>query len=182
MVFSSLTFLYAYLPIVLAVYFLVPMRWRNFVLLVVSLFFYGWGEPVYVLIMIASIIINWLFGKTIAKYRKSDRKKAKTALILCMVFNLALLGFFKLLGTADALEAPLVEVEVDDRLRRNAVVLQFLDDGKKQAGLPASTNAGNNLDQVRPVERAELSQIGLTMEDALLHGAEIYRTREKMSS
>ena len=95
MVFSSLTFLYAYLPIVLAVYFLVPMRWRNFVLLVVSLFFYGWGEPVYVLIMIASIIINWLFGKTIAKYRKSDRKKAKTALILCMVFNLALLGFFK---------------------------------------------------------------------------------------
>ncbi len=95
MVFSSLTFLFAYLPIVLAVYFLVPMRWRNLVLLIVSLFFYGWGEPVYVLIMIASIIINWLFGNRIARFRETDRQKAKHALILCMVFNLALLGFFK---------------------------------------------------------------------------------------
>ena len=95
MVFSSLTFLYAYLPIVLAVYFLVPIRWRNFVLLIVSLFFYGWGEPVYVLIMIASIIINWLFGRAIGKTRTDNRKKAKQYLILCMIFNLALLGFFK---------------------------------------------------------------------------------------
>ena len=46
MVFSSLTFLFAYLPVTLAVYFLAPLRWRNLVLLVVSLFFYGWGEPV----------------------------------------------------------------------------------------------------------------------------------------
>ena len=95
MVFSSLTFLYAYLPIVLAVYFLVPVRLRNFVLLVVSLFFYGWGEPVYVLVMIASIFINWLFGKAIAKTRDRERKKAKKILIACMVFNLLLLGFFK---------------------------------------------------------------------------------------
>ena len=49
MVFSSLTFLYAYLPVVLAVYYLVPLRWRNAVLFLVSLFFYGWGEPRYVL-------------------------------------------------------------------------------------------------------------------------------------
>lgn len=95
MVFSSLTFLYAYLPIVLTIYFLVPIRWRNLVLLLVSLFFYGWGEPVYVLIMIASIIINWLFGKAIAANRDTNRPKAKRYLILCMVFNLALLGFFK---------------------------------------------------------------------------------------
>ena len=80
MVFSSLTFLYAYLPIVLAVYFLVPMRWRNLVLLIVSLFFYGWGEPVYVLVMIASIIINWIFGNAIAKTRDSEREKAKKIL------------------------------------------------------------------------------------------------------
>ena len=58
MVFSSLTFLFAYLPAVLAVYFLVPFRFRNFVLLVVSLFFYGWGEPVYVLVMIFSILTS----------------------------------------------------------------------------------------------------------------------------
>ncbi|MBR3352586.1 MAG: MBOAT family protein, partial [Erysipelotrichaceae bacterium] len=76
MVFSSLTFLYAYLPVVLLAYFCVPMKWRNLVLLIVSLFFYGWGEPVYVLVMISSIVINWLFGKKIAEYRDSDRKKS----------------------------------------------------------------------------------------------------------
>ncbi len=95
MVFSSLTFLYAYLPIVLAVYFLVPLRFRNLVLLIVSLFFYGWGEPVYVLVMIASIIINWLFGKAIAATRDTERGKSGRILAACMVFNLLLLGFFK---------------------------------------------------------------------------------------
>ena len=58
MVFSSLTFLFAYLPAVLAVYFACPPKWRNPVLLIVSLFFYGWGEPVYVLMMIFSILAN----------------------------------------------------------------------------------------------------------------------------
>jgi len=95
MVFSSLTFLFAYLPIVLAVYYLVPMRWRNLVLLLVSLFFYGWGEPVYVLVMIFSILMNWIFGNFISRYRDSDRKKAKHFLVGCIVVNLALLGFFK---------------------------------------------------------------------------------------
>lgn len=95
MVFSSLTFLFAYLPIVLAVYYLVPMRWRNLVLLLVSLFFYGWGEPVYILVMIFSILMNWIFGNFISRYRDSDRKKAKHFLVGCIVVNLALLGFFK---------------------------------------------------------------------------------------
>lgn len=95
MVFSSLTFLFAYLPIVLAVYYLVPMRWRNLVLLLVSLFFYGWGEPVYILVMIFSILMNWIFGNFISRYRDSDRKKAKNFLVGCIVVNLALLGFFK---------------------------------------------------------------------------------------
>lgn len=95
MVFSSLTFLFAYLPIVLAVYYLVPMRWRNLVLLLVSLFFYGWGEPVYILVMIFSILMNWVFGNFISRYRDSDRKKAKHFLVGCIVVNLALLGFFK---------------------------------------------------------------------------------------
>ena len=52
MVFSSLTFLFAYLPLTLALYFLTPPRGRNFLLLAASLFFYGWGEPVYVSIML----------------------------------------------------------------------------------------------------------------------------------
>ena len=95
MVFSSLTFLFAYLPAVLAVYFLVPFRFRNFVLLVVSLFFYGWGEPVYVLVMIFSILFNWIFGRMISQYRDRDRKTAGKYLTICIVLNLLLLGFFK---------------------------------------------------------------------------------------
>lgn len=95
MVFSSLTFLFAYLPAVLAVYFACPSRWRNPVLLIVSLFFYGWGEPVYVLMMIFSILANWFFGAEVGKYRESDKEKAKKWLIVCVVFNLLLLGFFK---------------------------------------------------------------------------------------
>lgn len=95
MVFSSLTFLFAYLPIVLAVYYLVPMRWRNLVLLLVSLFFYGWGEPVYILVMIFSILMNWIFGNFISRYRDNDLKKAKHFLVICIILNLALLGFFK---------------------------------------------------------------------------------------
>ena len=95
MVFSSLTFLFAYLPAVLAVYFLVPFRFRNLVLLVVSLFFYGWGEPVYILVMIFSILFNWVFGRLIGQYRDTDRKKAQTCLAICIALNLLLLGFFK---------------------------------------------------------------------------------------
>ena len=58
MIFSSLTFLFAYLPLTLAAYFLTPLRWRNLTLLLVSLFFYGWGEPVYIVIMFLSILID----------------------------------------------------------------------------------------------------------------------------
>ncbi len=95
MVFSSLTFLFAYFPIVLLCYFLVPFRFRNLVLLIVSLFFYGWGEPVYVLVMVFSILFNWFFGAKVGKYRDSNPAKARMWLSACIVLNLALLGFFK---------------------------------------------------------------------------------------
>ena len=95
MIFSSLTFLFAYLPITLALYFLVPLRWRNLVLLVVSLFFYGWGEPVYILIMILSILIDYSHGLLVEKYRADDRK-ARWFVGQSVVLNLLLLlGFFK---------------------------------------------------------------------------------------
>lgn len=55
MLFSSITFLFVFLPIVLAVYFLVPYRFKNLVMLIASLFFYAWGEPVYVILMILSL-------------------------------------------------------------------------------------------------------------------------------
>ena len=94
MIFSSLTFLFAYLPVTLALYFLVPLRWRNLVLLAVSLFFYGWGEPVYILIMVLSILIDYTHGLLVEKYRADDRK-ARWFVGQSVVFNLLLLGFFK---------------------------------------------------------------------------------------
>ena len=94
MVFSSLTFLFLYLPLTLLVYFLSPLRWRNFVLLVVSLLFYGWGEPVYIVIMFLSIIIDYTHGLLVEKYRSND-KKARWFVAQSVIFNLALLFFFK---------------------------------------------------------------------------------------
>ena len=94
MIFSSLTFLFAYLPLTLAVYFLAPLRWRNLVLLLVSLFFYGWGEPVYIFIMVLSILIDYTHGLLVEKYRADDRK-ARWFVGQSVVFNLLLLGFFK---------------------------------------------------------------------------------------
>ncbi|WP_298030734.1 MBOAT family protein [uncultured Dysosmobacter sp.] len=94
MIFSSLTFLFVYLPLTLAVYFLAPLRWRNLVLLLVSLFFYGWGEPVYILIMFLSIAIDYTHGLLVEKYRADD-KKARWFVGQSVIFNLLLLGFFK---------------------------------------------------------------------------------------
>jgi len=93
-VFSSLTFMFAYLVVTLAVYFAAPLRWRNLVLLIVSLFFYGWGEPVYILIMFLSTVIDYTHGLLVEKYRHDD-KKARWFVGQSVVFNLLLLGFFK---------------------------------------------------------------------------------------
>ena len=94
MLFSSNVFLYFYFPIVLALYYLTPRRFRNITLFLVSLFFYGWGEPVYVLLMVATIAINYICGAIIHN-RKAAGKKAKAALVVGIVLNLLILGFFK---------------------------------------------------------------------------------------
>ena len=94
MVFSSLTFLFGYLPLTLALYFLTPLRRRNFVLLLASLFFYGWGEPVYVGVMFLSIFIDYTHGLLVEKFRQRDRL-ARWFVGQSVVFNLLLLGFFK---------------------------------------------------------------------------------------
>ena len=94
MVFSSLTFLFGYLPLTLALYFLTPLRRRNFVLLVTSLFFYGWGEPVYVGVMFLSIFIDYIHGLLVERFRSRDRL-ARWFVGQSVVFNLLLLGFFK---------------------------------------------------------------------------------------
>ena len=94
MVFSSLLFLFIYLPIVLAIYYLVPRRWRNLWLFIANLVFYGWGEPVYILLMLFSITINYFAGILIDRHRE-EKRRAKRILIVDIVINLAMLGFFK---------------------------------------------------------------------------------------
>ena len=95
MVFSSIVFLFIYLPIVLAVYYIVPAKWRNIWLFIVNLVFYGWGEPVYILLMLFSIAVNYVNGLLVGKYRESAVGKAKAVLIINVVINLAMLVFFK---------------------------------------------------------------------------------------
>ncbi len=96
MVFSSLVFLFAFLPLVLAVYYIFPLKWRNHVLLFASLLFYAWGEMGYVLLLILSITVNYLFGLALGKdLRPWNRKLTITCAI---VFNISLLFHFKYAG------------------------------------------------------------------------------------
>ena len=108
MVFSSLVFLFAFLPVFLAVYFLLPRAGRNAWLLVASLFFYAWGEPVYIVLMACSILANYVFGLLIARARgRASVRNARLSLVGALVVNLALLGVFKYtdfaIGTFNAL-------------------------------------------------------------------------------
>ncbi len=93
MVFSSITFLFYFLPIVLAVYYIVPKKAKNFVLLISSFLFYYFGEPKYVLLMAFSIILTYIFGRLIAKYQKAEY--AKLFLILAIICSVGLLVYFK---------------------------------------------------------------------------------------
>ena len=93
MVFSGAVFLYAFLPLTLAVYALAPQRGRNAVLLIASLLFYAFGEPVYVLLLLLSSVSNWALSLCIE--RRRGTRTAKLALAVSVLLNLGLLGFFK---------------------------------------------------------------------------------------
>ena len=95
MVFSSLIFLFAYLPAVWLVYFVTPSKGKNLVLFVVSLLFYAWGEPIYVLLMLISITFAYFFGLLIGEYREESPKCAKLFTILSVCISLLFLLFFK---------------------------------------------------------------------------------------
>ena len=94
MLFSSLEFLFLFMLVTIPLYFLCPLRWRNVVLLAVSLIFYGWGEPIYVFLMAFTIAVDYVFGMLVEKYSDNPKKK-KLMLILAIVINLGILGFFK---------------------------------------------------------------------------------------
>lgn len=100
MLFSSTTFIYLFLPIILVLYYTVFRRSRlgkNILLFLGSLFFYAWGEPKFVFVMLLSIVVNWFFGLMVHRYR--DRTVlSKTLLGIDVFLNLALLFVFKYLG------------------------------------------------------------------------------------
>lgn len=115
MIFSSVLFLFRFLPIFLLCYYLVPGRAKNIVLLAGSLIFYAWGEPVYILLMLFSILSDYIHGILIGRYR--GRKAAKRLLVSSIVINLLLLGFFKyadfligLINTASGASIPLLKL------------------------------------------------------------------------
>lgn len=93
MVFSSITFLFYFLPIVLALYYLVPNKFKNLILLISSFIFYFYGEPKYVLLMAFSIISTYICGILVDKYRGT--KTAKLFLILEIIISIGLLIYFK---------------------------------------------------------------------------------------
>ena len=97
MVFSSNIFLFFFLPAVLLFYYLLPRSRRNAVLLVGSLVFYAWGEPVYIFLMLFTILLNYVSGLMLER-RKQEGRQAKGVLICAVVLNLGLLAFFKYAG------------------------------------------------------------------------------------
>lgn len=97
MVFSSITFLFLFLPVVLAVYYIAPEKYKNIILLISSIIFYAWGEPVYVVLMILSILLNYFCGLDIGS-KAEDPVRAKRSVIFAVVVNILILGFFKYYG------------------------------------------------------------------------------------
>ena len=96
MVFSSLLFLFRFLPAVLLIYYIVPKPLRNFVLLFFSLVFYAWSEPVYIILMLVSILVFYTGGILISGFRQKGKiKAAKAVMIISSVVGLSLLAFFK---------------------------------------------------------------------------------------
>ncbi len=104
MVFSSLNFLYLFFPLVMLLHFIVPEKRKNPVLLAASLYFYAWGEPVYIALMLFSVAYNYLAGMQLGLRRGPGGRRA--VLAAALLVNLAVLGFFKYAGfLADSLNS-----------------------------------------------------------------------------
>jgi alginate O-acetyltransferase complex protein AlgI len=100
MPFSSITFVFLFLPIILIAFYIIPLNgWRNFVLVTASLVFFAWADPTHIHILFLTILINYFFGIFVgkAKENKSD-KRAKNHLWIGIILNLLLLGFYKYTG------------------------------------------------------------------------------------
>lgn len=96
MAFSSISFLFYFLPLFFIIYYLIPARAKNVVLLAGSLFFYAWGEPRWILLLLASILVTWLLGRAMRPEASAGRRRG--LLILGLVFQLGLLVAVKYAG------------------------------------------------------------------------------------
>ncbi|MEG0308849.1 MAG: MBOAT family protein [Clostridium sp.] len=94
MVFTSTIFMFVFLPAIITTYFLIPEKYRNILLLLASLFFYAWGEPKHIVVMLISILINYYFGYKVHENAENSKKK-RNSLILAIIANLSMLMFFK---------------------------------------------------------------------------------------
>lgn len=94
MVFSSLTFLFVFLLLVLGLYYLVPMRYKNAILFISGIIFYAWGEPIYVWTMVISTLIDYTAGRMMHRFDDNDKMR-RVFLLVSLVMNLGLLGVFK---------------------------------------------------------------------------------------
>ena len=117
MVFSSIPFIFFFLPVFLILYYLVPYKVINILLLIFCLIFYAWGEPIYILLMIFSSVVDYTNGRMIEKYAQNNQKRKNLFLIISIIVNLSLLGFFKyadfLIGSINSLlniNIPLLEL------------------------------------------------------------------------
>lgn len=96
MVFSSILFMFRFLPAVLILYYIAPRKLRNIILFLFSIFFYAWGEPKYVFLMLFAITMDYFLGRLITMYKeRGDNRGAKRTLLISIVVNLGILGFFK---------------------------------------------------------------------------------------
>lgn len=99
MVFSSLIFIFIFLPLVLVSYYITPRRLRNTVILLASLLFYAWGEPTYIILIIISILINYL-GALLIRVHIKNKDKSKFIFITLLLIDISILFFFKYYGFA----------------------------------------------------------------------------------
>ncbi len=117
MLFSSATFILYFLPAVLIIYYGLLKKWRvaqNIFLTIASLFFYAWGEPRFVLVMLLSIVANWVFGLFVDTYKKKNKiLGAKLAVAASVVFNLGILYIFKYLAFTGTIFSDLLGLGLD---------------------------------------------------------------------
>ena len=109
MVFSSITFLFVFLPVTLVVYGLLRGRARNIWLLVASLVFYGFGEPKYIILLVISMLVNYFMGVALGRTGNDPQRRRRLCLVLGIIINLGMLGIFKYLDFVIGIISPIAK-------------------------------------------------------------------------